>query len=365
MEIRKFERLDLRNFIFTLVFELALTKRIFAIFVTILKMNIEKIAQNISGKKTKTINTFKIVNVDSFNHCYKVFELSGLEFYSLESVTSLNSTRKISKARLIYMSFVLSVLVILTVIFMFFEEDIEFNSATVHNVVMLTFQSASGISLYGIIAIGILESFCKSDERKQFYANFNLILILLMENFGMKIDDFEKFSRKIRRIILVSLSAFTCFHLIVASFQQFNTVHFVMVTFVAYFPLIFILIVSIRTIFYVELTNYAIKKLNEIVCNNILIGTYKLSGKINTKCSYLQKEFTQNLLIARKIYSLILKNANILDHSWGFGLMCCIIGFIVTLIVSEHEFFVNLTEEYEIGKLTGEHSYCLVVYGEN
>lgn len=307
------------------------------------------------SKMSSTNSTIRKFNqnqwIKNLDGCVTIFQLMGLQFFSLNKVDTKFLDEKVSLKWKIYLIVVLSSLPMLAGIIILVDDyDIGFDEVSINNVVMLFVKKAMNYSFIIVIVLSVLQSFVAVKKWKLFYFNLSKILQMMQNEIGFN-EDFSRFKKLSTKKIVIYLSFFTICHLISSVFQLTNMKHFLLISFLAYFPINFLNIIALRMIFYVSLTNHLLKNLEKSFSK-----IFKTQGKISLIEQNIEKcsNRSTKLLTIRKLYNMIHENANILDNAWGLTLIVYLSGYIIALTVCEYEFLIIVVDGLDSSKLASK-----------
>lgn len=301
-----------------------------------------------NNKSNNEIKKFKspVQWIKNLDCCVKLFQLMGLQFFSLNKIDSQYIDKKVSLKWKIYLIFIMSSLSILAGILVFvddYEKRNENVDVTINNVLMIAVRKVMEASFIIVIVSSILQSFINVKKWKKFYLNISKIRKINQSELDCD-EDFTNFKKASTRKMAIFLTYFAFCHVLSCVFQvSHNVKHFYLITFLAFLPINFLTVVALRMIFYVSLINYLLKNLQKS-----LSRTYEIQAKISfikNDEKQIISDRSKSLLSLRKVFNLILESANILDNVWGLSLIIYLAGYIIAITVSEYQFLILMVDE--------------------
>lgn len=309
----------------------------------------------------------------------KIFEIVGLQFFTPKDVTEINVNRNPSLFRKAYAIFLAVLFTGLIGFIIRSDKDKNpISKVDINNVVVVTIRRASNNVLFFIIIICITQTYLCTKYFKKIYLNTKKVIELMKRNFNFD-EDLSEFTRIARIRLILFPVCFTCLHLSFVAAPYFMTgksdsVYFGVLVF--YFVLLFMSLLTMRTVFYIKLTNHLMLKL-KIILPEIFKPTRVSSGFIdvyktlplratNHPPILYTSDLSSKLLALRKAYNLILENTDNLNKSSGLTLFYYMLGLIISTIVSEYEFFLLIVNGFDVYNVVNS-SYgfvgCLILCG--
>lgn len=336
------------------------------------------VEKNINQESLKDNKISKEKWIDELSAFTRIFEIVGLQFFTPKNVNESNVNSNPSALRKVYAIF-LSITFAGIVGFIMRSDKAKQSETKVdiNNVVVLTIRRASTVILFYIILICIIQSYVFTKSFKKVFLNLRILLNHFKKEFNFD-ENLSEFLRqtKIRLVVLPITVSFL--HSIFLATPIIWTGKYddglQLDSLILYFVLLFMAVLTMRTVFYIRLMNHLMIKL-EVIFNDIfkyskmkLFKSAEIREQIyaTTRSGDTFNDVSTKLLAVRKAYNIILENTEYFNKSSGLTLFCYLIGFIITTIVAEYEFFLLIVEGIEMHNVVNS-SYgfvtCLVLCG--
>lgn len=208
------------------------------------------------------------------------------------------------------------------------------------NVMMFAVQHSMIVGIVLVIYVSIIQSYLSTKNIKKFYLNLKEISRIYSKDFRtfVDFDDFRKAAcRKIFTVLtfLFAAQTFVGYHYLKPT--PISIVSFIIST----APLLFLLMVALKFILHVEMVNYLLKLLEELIIqifkatsrNNLLESDSHGPSKFN-------KDTMKKLRAARQTYNLIYESGNLVNKSNGLTILIMLISITITITQKGYEIFV-------------------------
>lgn len=306
----------------------------------------------------------------NLSDCTKIFEIVGLQFFTPKYVSSENLSKSPSILRKIYAIFLLITFSgLVTFVIIANKKKTSMINIDINNLVVVAVRRAAYNLLFFIIVISITQSYMCTTFFKKVYLNLEEIVEMAKRNFNHDVN-FLNFTKTCRIRLIVFPLTLACFHFCFVLVKVFVTqkgdlgkINLEIVFY--FFPLLFMALLSMRTVFYVRMTNQLLLELLTIFTKTFKLSKHPLEMdktrkmEINARVAF--SDVSSKLLAMRQIYNLIFDISNKLNKSWGLTLFCYLTGFIISMIVTEYEFFLLFVDEFNLQTLLNS-LYSVTVY---
>lgn len=295
---------------------------------------------------------------EEVNSTLLIFEITGMQYFSLNKLTKHNVHERPSIFRLFGVLLVISLIVVMMVFTVTLVPDslIEKNEALrAKNVLLFTIASSVGKMMILCVICCVLESYTSSRDMKKLFLNSKEIVETIHREFNIIVD-----LKQIRRSALKRFVAMTIFfmsiHVPIIYFLRHSGM-MIFVLLVITPPIIFLLLSVHKFIFFVAMVNSQIEALTSILARlfdgkPIEVDHVHLKS-YNAKPSKTRIELSIKLQAAKHIYDLIHENGELVNRSHGLTVLVFIVLTIVMLIARTYEIIITYIGALPMEKLPG------------
>jgi hypothetical protein len=296
---------------------------------------------------------------ETLNSCLIVFELMGLQYFSLKSLTQDNLKTRPSILRTMFMLVLFAFLTTVVILYVTSEQVISTKNenVTAKNFVTFAIHHSLNAGLVFVISASLIQSFISTSEVKKIFLNAKEISKLTQEEFDIIID-FKKIKKSASRRMLVLTSFFGIIHA-VAFFLSSRSIADITPMLLEIIPISYLLITVYKFIFYVGMVNEQLKLVAKLL-NGIYeyipsktVETYNVH-LVNVKPAKKYKDPLRKLLAARKIFNLVYANGVLINESNGFTMLLVIMNLVVAIAAAGYEMFVIIVGGLPMDKIPGE-----------
>lgn len=287
----------------------------------------------------------------------RIFEIFGLQYFSPKNVLENGVPERLPYLRGIYMLLLMIAYFAFLSIYLFFERDDLDLNVTAKTILTYSIQHTMKIGMFFIIFVSLLQSFLTSNKIAQIFHNVKIISTIITEDFKVS-QNYEKIKRKLNRHGLMVMLVFVLIEMtvIIITSKSFEEVLLQL----CYLLVLFVLLLTIyKFIFYVQVINCQIQKLNELlegifhverprVIEDLSINT------ISVKVHKVTDEIFKNFVSSKKIYNILFENGSLLNESMGITMLLVLIILVIALTASGYQIFVILVGGTDRDKIVGE-----------
>lgn len=273
----------------------------------------------------------KVVALEMFT---KLFQLCGLQFFSLKSLERKVKRKYPSPFYSIYMLIILA----WATIFVFFSfEDNMASSYASENYLSVVIKFLNYMNYIASIYICVVLSFFKNSDLKKFFQHSMKIKDLCLNEFDFEMD-FRKVWRKLVVWSLVYAAYFLTLLYRVLSSPSGNTFVSSIVLPISWVLIaVYVQMIAFRFNFYVQVLNFHLKTINKLLRENFLSNSSDYAAK-NLKTIKILKVSLNDYLNKNKIttlqkmYLLIKEMAECVNSTMGFAVMLRLFMVITNMI---------------------------------
>lgn len=272
-----------------------------------------------------------------------LFEVLGLQYFSLKSLNKENVNVRPSAFRFLYMLVMCSVVTSLMVCFILFTTPQMENKVTAKNAVTFAVQNMISVCIILVVCISFFQSFASTSLVKRIFLNSNEVAELCYNEFKIFID-INRIKKSVwKRLLAVLIFLLFVYGILISVHLKSPLDIFPM--FVLILPMIFLMMISFKLTFYVRMINIKLKLLK-----NILEDIYthlKLGQTMVVTCTTIKsieplENHSSKLIVARRIYNLIYENGILINASNGLTILILLMTLVVSLTASGYELFVMM-----------------------
>lgn len=288
------------------------------------------------------------------NPCLIIFELMGMQYFSLKHSNRNNFSNRPTnyrRAHMLIMSLFLSLFVasfILTV------DVIEIDKVTPKRILMFAIQSYLKFGLIFVVFIGAIQSYASTKNFKRFFMNLKEIANLSFREFNLDIDFKLLKKESLRRTAIVLICFFSshsvvCYLTFVAEGKVFDYSEFTIATTLV----VFIVMITYKFVFYVCMINYQLMFLNKILGKIFKQEHVAVVNNINFQLLTNTETSTRKILQARIIFKKIYENSCLINKSIGLTFLILLINTVVALTSAGYEAFKIIVKGIEAERTAG------------
>lgn len=295
-----------------------------------------------------------------------LFEMFGLQYFSLKSLKDHGVPQKLPYLRAIYMIFLIFLYTSLMAIYVFTDESFLDRRVTAKTVLTYTIQHSMKIGLFLVIFSSVLQSFLSTKKLATIFENFRKVFEITSEDFNVtqnfiKIKQRFKINVTLMIIFLLSTQVF----LIVMDTKSFEEFIFLCC---GTLPIIFVLLTVFKFVFYVQMINHELKMLSNLVEGIFRLQSPKIIEQldlhlISVKPHRFYDDVFKKFVSAKKIYNILYENGSLLNGSMGFTMLVLLIVLVITLTASGYQIFVILVGGTEEKTIAGKFGSCVTKKG--
>jgi hypothetical protein len=286
------------------------------------------------------------------NNSLFIYEIMGLQYFSLKSLNYKNYKHPPTFFRVVLMFFLIAIILLLMITYVVKDHKVVEGNLTAKNVLMFAVHHLMNFGLILVTCTSIIQSYTSDLQVKMIYINFKEILQISQQEFG-SVWDFKKVKVSARKR-MICMSVFIILLHGTVMLMKIGSSEIIFKMLLGLFPVLFFLMISNKFIFYVTLINYQLKLLITLLTQTF--QSIKIIDNIN--CHLKPKKFNEDSLnklrTARKVYNLIQENASLTNESNGLTILIMFVGLVVALTVSGFEIFVIIVGGLPIERLSGK-----------
>lgn len=297
---------------------------------------------------------------EEINKCLIIFEVLGLQYFSLKSMTLKNLKDHPLWYRKLQLILVLAA-AFLVVCYFFLQNDdlsVDPEKLTAKNVMTFAIQNTMNFGLIIVLCANVIQGYTSTLKTKRFYVNFKESARLSQEEFGTRFD-FKKLKFQMFKRLLILILILLAVHGVTAAFSEKAFDGEFIDLFIGGALMFFLTTAAFKYVFYVIMINDQLEALEKIV--ESFVKTRPISTIDSLQFQIVNpkpyKSFDNSLLkliAARKIYNKIYASGNLVNECHGFTILCSIVNLVITLTAVGYRTFVIAVSGMDKTKIMGK-----------
>jgi hypothetical protein len=269
-----------------------------------------------------------------------IFELLGLQYFSLRELTVDNLKKRPTFLRAIFMLILVTIVCSLMIFVVNSDNPEVEGKVTAKNVVMFAIKRSFNLGMILVCCSSIVQSFVSTKKIKKVFMNIRQVVKIVQSEFDVCVD-FKRFKISALKKLWFLLIFFATIHASV-TLVYWNEENLFIRTFLGAIPVVFLLIVVYKILFFIALINYQLELLSEIVKDIFQYHPIKIIENINFHLTSVKtvEDPLEKLRSARKIFNIIFESGALINSSNGFTILIMLITLVISLTVSGYEVFI-------------------------
>lgn len=280
-----------------------------------------------------------------------VFELLGLQCFSLKSLTPENVNKRPTILRTIYMILLFCCIFALTARYVSYDRTFMLERRTPKDLLIFVIQNSMNFGMILVILSSFIQSYASTETIKKVYLNSKEIAQLCFDVF-MVVVDFKKAKEAAWKRILKGIVFLATLHTTVI-FWHMQTNGTNLLPLLVLFPTSYLLMITFKYVFYVAMVNDQLIVLQEFL--ERMLNQIKVIETVNSR-SIQSADDPFPLCKLRtlwKIYNIIYENGTLINDSQGLTILIILASLIVALSVSGYHMLVILIGGMPFNQLPG------------
>lgn len=278
--------------------------------------------------------------MEELNNCLIVFEILGLQYFSLKTLFKEDAKRP-SWLRFFYMIFALIASITIIRNYGDFSGAGLLKSVQEKTMIALSVQNIMVMAFMVVISVSIIHAYKTTNEYKQIFIISSKIIRISSEAFGKSLD-VKTLKKKLFKRIRSMVIFFIVFHSLMFVFDPLSSP--VAVVFSALKNLI-LLMLSFRLVVCTSLVNEHLNFLEVMVDKMFPSPPIKIIDNINLHLTYvksatLKDKPLKKIMAAREVYSHTLEISNLVNNTVGLSIFLLFVSLVIAMTSGGHRLFV-------------------------
>lgn len=294
-------------------------------------------------KQKFTMKAVAVKMEKELNSCVVVFELLGLQYFSLKSLTADSLRSRPSVFRALYMILWLFLTTSLMIIYIIHDHSLAQGSLTAKNVLMYAIQHTMNVGLILVAITSLIQSMTSTRNIKKFFLNIHEIFDLYLYDFKIPANLKSIKRSSWRRMTLMLMYYLTIHGGFMSLHAPLSDAAYKMLF--GMLPILFLVMIVYKFVFYVGIINRQLKFLNKLLEDNFLHQPIKMIDNMKFHLTTVKPvkspdDNLKKLRSLRKIYNVIFENAAIINDSIGLTVLMLLVCLVISLTVAGYQVFV-------------------------
>lgn len=273
---------------------------------------------------------------DALNNFLFVFELMGLQYFSLVNDNLKDRPTALRTAFMFVIITLISTLLLCYFSFVPLKEEI-ITSKTVLN---FAIKHSMGVGLLLVVYTSIIQSYISTRSIKKVYLNTKEIVRIVYREFNVPVD-FNLIKRAARKSILLMSLFLVTVHIVLAIKTVKSLLNAIDSVF-SLFAVFFLLVIVYKFVFYVAMVNSQLLLMRDLLRGVFKNFITKPNFTTSSEIARLTEDPLKQFRAARRIYNLIYENASLINSSNGLTILILLISIVITLTASGYEIFISI-----------------------
>lgn len=301
----------------------------------------------------------KLKNFEELYSFMFIFEVFGLQYFSLQKLSPENFKTKPGHCRILYMLFILVIIVSMTVGYIIHDHTQILEPITMKHLVMIAVQQSMNFGILLVVTVSLVQSYVSTNNIKGIFMNTRDIIQLCVYDFKIAID-FNRIKSEARKTLRNFVIFITTLHgtLMLIHMNSFDELLQMML---GMLPIFFLVMVEYKFVFYVDMVNRQLEFLK-----NLLEDTFKyqlirniddFNFHLTVRPIKAPDDPIRKLRAAWKIYMKIYDISRLINDSIGLTVLVMLMSLVIALTVSGYEIVVILVGGLPLKRLPGDNKF--------
>lgn len=307
----------------------------------------------LAGNRKLFFKELKMNFEDELHSCLFIFEVTGLQYFSLKKLLS-HKSNGLEKWRVVYMLVLLLCIFSLAVSYVIHDHRAIEGNVTPKNVLMFAIQNTMNFGIIMVEIISLLQSYWSTRKIMKIYAALKEIVHLCFNDFKTFID-FTKIKERAWKRFRQMLAFIGVLHISLTLYHIKST-DAICQLFLGIIPLFFLTMVVNKFVFYVDLVNSLLEFLKYLLEDIFKYEPIKIISNLHssTKTVKAPEDPMRKLRACWKIYMKIYDISGLINDSIGLTILVLLSSLVVTLTISGYEVFVIIVGGLPVKKFPGD-----------
>lgn len=294
--------------------------------------------------------------VKCFSHCALPFQVFGLQYFSVKTLSTENESTMPSLAYTIYFFLAFIVLTGQMAIFGYFAMSDVDETLSAKTVVNYFVQHSMYIGLFIIIWVSLIQAYASTPLTKKFFLNSVQISKMCAKDFDFLVDH-EQIRRKVLKLFLLFIVFFFTFQCLMCWYEiGFEQSSVFVRTFSSILPLVFLNVAGFKFIFLVKSINFYLEAVADITLK--VLKPFMTIGEnfdffMVVKTKKPSSELSKKIKNLRQIYNVINENAEIANRSMGATVLTVFTVMVTVITASGYRIFLAIVGKLPMAKVGG------------
>jgi hypothetical protein len=287
----------------------------------------------------------------------RIFEVFGLQYFSLKSVIENGVPKKLPYFRILYMLLVMGITIGFLSVYLLADREYLIEKVSAKTVLTYVIMHSMKMGMFIVIIVSLVQSFLTTKKVAKIYENMEKISKITTEDFKV-VQYYYNIRKKLRIHGILMFAFFVVTEVFMISFCQ-NLEKIIMQS-CYIIPIVFLLTNVYKFIFYVQLINNQLENLIALMDSIFLMKSaakYADNFDINlipVKVHRSSDDIFRKFVSAKRIYNILFESGCLINEAMGLTLLILLIIIVIALTASGYQIFVILVGGKETEKIAGK-----------
>jgi hypothetical protein len=286
-----------------------------------------------------------------------LFEVLGLQYFSLKQLKDENDAKRPAFVRAIYLLVLSIFLLCVSCFFVYSDREGFSTNVTAKTFLTYAIDNSMNVGMLFVLISSTVQAFFTTKKIKNLYINNRKIVQMIASDYDLRIN-FKSIHKTVKRYLAIVGLYFLLSHGLIliasaSSMQKF------LVYVIGTFPMFFLMMSVFKFVFYVEMVNRQIEILTSLIKSIFQEHPLKSLEQLHlhlTSIKYMRlaDNVFKKFVSAKKQYNVLYENAGLINESMGLTILILLIVLVITLTSSGYQVFVILVGGKSLDKLPGK-----------
>lgn len=297
------------------------------------------------------MKVFKDIMEEDIGSSLLVFELLGLQCFSLKHLTSENLNQRPTILRTIYMFVLCCCILVLTACYVSHDRMFLMENRTPKDILVFIISNSMNVGLILVVLTSFIQTYTSTKTIKRMFLNTKEITRICFNEF-IVVCDFKKSKEAAWKRILKGVIFLAVLH-VAMTLSQIKTSESNIVMAFAIVPTSYLLMIVFKYVFYVGIVNQQLLVLQKFL-EKLFDAQVKIVENVNICAISSAIDPYRKLRAAWKIYNIIYENGAMINESQGLTVLVILASLIVALSVSGYQVFVITVGGMQANQIPGK-----------
>lgn len=278
-----------------------------------------------------------------------LFELTGLQYFSLKRLTCDNFKDPPSIFRTIYMFVLIGVVSFLMYIYIFVDKA-SVSGVMTSNILMRAIINSLSIGLILVVSVSLVQSYLSTRATKKIFYNINQMAEICLDEFGVKVN-YKRIKASIWKRGATMITFFVITHGGVTLFLYNDSPEEAFRMLIGSIPILLLFMIIYKFVFYVDMVNNQLEFVETLLDKTFQPEAVKVVGEMCFKNTF--DDPLKKLRAIRNVYNIIFESGALVNRSNGLTILILLLDLVISITASGYEIFVIAVGSIPIQRIPG------------